>query len=194
MDARIAIKNLTLGIHFISLSPQRYFAEITMSRKCFLSFHYKPDSWRVSKVKNMGKVEGQSILTANGWEEVKKKGDSAIKDWINEQLKGKSCQIVLIGAKTAERRWVKYEIEQAWNAGKGVFGVHIHNLSDHNHQKSEKGANPFSSFTVGGEKIPMTRYAKVYDPPYASSDNVYNYIRNNIEAWIEDAIKLRNSV
>lgn len=164
-----------------------------MSRKCFLSFHYKPDAWRVSQVKNMGKIEGQSILSANDWETVKKKGDKAIKDWINDNLSGKSCQIVLIGEKTAGRRWVKYEIEQAWNTGKGVLGIYIHNLKDAVGNKANKGGNPFSTFTVGSDETPLTKYAKCYDPPYVSSENVYAYIKENIEDWIEEAIKLRKS-
>ena len=165
-----------------------------MARKCFLSFHYKPDSWRVSQVKNMGKIEGQSILTSNSWEEVKKKGDKAIEDWINDQLKGKNCQIVLIGTKTAGRRWVKYEIEQAWNAGKGVLGIYVHNLKDANENQTDKGSNPFSSFTFGTKKTPMTNFAKTYDPPYSSSQYAYDYIKSNIEDWVEEAIRLRGTV
>ena len=33
-----------------------------MAHKCFLSFHYKPDNWRVQKVKQMGAIEGQALL------------------------------------------------------------------------------------------------------------------------------------
>lgn len=162
-----------------------------MARRCFLSFHYKPDNWRVSQVKNMGKVEGQSILSHNSWEEVKKKGDKEIEDWIREQMKGKSCQIVLIGEKTSTRRWVKFEIKEAWDAGKGVLGIYIHNLKDSDGNQSQKGVNPFSSFTIGKDKTPMTNYVKTYDPPYKLSDNVYNYIKDNIEQWVEDAIEAR---
>lgn len=162
-----------------------------MARRCFLSFHYKPDSWRVSQVKNMGKIDGQSILSANDWEAVKKKGDKAIEDWINDNLTGKSCQIVLIGEKTAGRRWVQYEIEQAWNKGKGVLGIYIHNLKDSGGNTTNKGSNPFDGFTVGDDKRPLKNYAKCYDPPYSNSENVYNYIKNNIETWIEEAIRLR---
>ncbi len=119
-----------------------------MARKCFLSFHYKPDSWRVSQVKNMGKIEGQSILSSNSWEEVKNKGDAAIQKWIDDNMSGKGCQIVLIGANTAGRRWVKYEIKKAWDDKKGVLGIHVHNLKDNDQNQSSKGSNPFSTFTV----------------------------------------------
>ena len=164
-----------------------------MARKTFLSFHYKPDNWRVSQIKQMGKIEGQSVLSSNEWEEVKKKGDDNIKKWINDNLVGRSCQIVLIGTNTAGRKWVNYEIEQSWNKSKGVFGIHVHNLKDSSQKQSTKGSNPFSSFTVGDKKESMTKYAKVYDPPYSTSTDVYDYIKKNIDAWIEEAIRLRGT-
>jgi hypothetical protein len=33
-----------------------------MPRKAFYSFHYVPDNWRASQVRNMGVVEGTSPL------------------------------------------------------------------------------------------------------------------------------------
>ena len=47
-----------------------------MARKVFLSFHYKPDSWRVSQIKSIGKIEGTPLLSSNSWEEVKRGGDN----------------------------------------------------------------------------------------------------------------------
>jgi hypothetical protein len=75
-----------------------------MARKVFHSFHYDRDAWRVSMVKNMGVVEGQPLLSSYQWEEVKKKGDAGIQAWIDDQMKGQSCVVVLIGAQTAGRK------------------------------------------------------------------------------------------
>lgn len=163
-----------------------------MPRKTFLSFHYKNDHWRVSQVKQMGVIEEQPLLSANDWEEVEDAGEAAIKKWIADNLKGKSCLIVLIGEKTAGRKWVKYEIKEAWDAGKGVMGVYVHNLKDSGGNQSSKGNNPFETFKVGDE--PLTKYAKTYDPPYSTSTNVYNHIKDNLADWVEKAIELRNSV
>lgn len=160
-----------------------------MAKKVFFSFHYKPDNWRVSQVKNMGKVEGQSIVSSNKWEEVKKGGDAAIKKWIDDNLKGKECLVVLAGEKTAGRKWVKHEITEAWNKGKGVCGIYIHNLKDADEKQSTKGSDPFEGFKVGNE--PMTKYAKCYNPPYSTSTYVYDHIKDNIESWVDEAIKLR---
>jgi len=50
-----------------------------MAESAFFSFHYDRDAWRVQQVINMGKLEGQPLLSAQKWEEVKRRGDQAIK-------------------------------------------------------------------------------------------------------------------
>lgn len=59
------------------------------------------------------------------FEKVKKKGDQAIKNWIDAQLNGTSVTVVLVGAKTCSSRWVKYEIEQSIAKGNGIIGIDI---------------------------------------------------------------------
>jgi len=161
-----------------------------MARKVFYSFHYIPDAWRTSQVRNIGKIEGNKPASDNDWETVKKGGDNAIKKWIDDQLDGRSCTIVLIGSKTAGRKWINYEIEKSWSDCKGVFGIYIHNLKDENGKQSTKGDNPFSEFKINGTS--MSSIVKAYDPPYSDSKDVYAHIGDNIEKWIEDAISIRN--
>lgn len=163
-----------------------------MARKCFYSFHYKLDNWRVQTIKNIGSIEEQPLLGSNKWEEIKKGGNAAIQKWIDDQMKGKSCVIVLVGSETAGRKWVNYEIKKGWGDGKGVLGVHIHNLLDRNLNKSVKGNDPFSGFTV--QDKPLSNWAKCYDPPASDSKKVYEHISSNIESWVEEAIRLRNSL
>ena len=43
-------------------------------------------------------------------------------------MRGRSCVVVLIGSKTANREWVQYEIKKAWKDGKALLGVYIHGL------------------------------------------------------------------
>lgn len=158
-----------------------------MTRKVFYSFHYQRDGWRASKVRNIGVVEGNPPASDNKWEEVLRGGDAGIQRWIDAQLENRTCTIVLIGAETANRRWVKYEIEKSWNNGKGVFGIRIHKILDHNQQTSIAGANPFDGFSLkDGRKL--STLVKVYDPPYAASADVYDYISKNLAGWIETAI------
>ena len=161
-------------------------------RKVFYSFHYKPDNWRASQVRNIGAVEGNKPASDNDWEEVVKGGDEGIKKWINSQMSGRSCVVVLIGKGTKDRKWIDYEIERAWNEGKGLVGVYIHNLKDSEGNQSTKGGNPFDGFTVGKDKKKLNEVVKAYDPPYLASTNVYSYISENLSDWIEEAIKIRN--
>ncbi|MEV4227778.1 TIR domain-containing protein [Streptomyces bobili] len=161
-----------------------------MSRKAFYSFHYVPDSHRVAQIRSAGVIEGNQEVSDNAWEEVKRGGNAAIKRWIDNQLYGKSVAIVMIGSNTAGRKWINYEIEKAWNDGKGVFGIHIHRLKNLAQLQSPKGANPFASIplTNGGR---LSSLVNAYDPPYSDSKDVYRYIRDNIPAWVEAAISAR---
>lgn len=158
-----------------------------MARKAFYSFHYKPDNWRASEVRNIGAVEGNKPASDNDWETVKRGGDAAIKNWINGQLSGKSVAVVLIGEKTAGRKWINYEIKTAWESGKGVLGIYVHNLKDSSGVQTSKGGNPF---TVDG--ISLAKIVKAYDPPYSTSTCVYDHIKNNLADWIEKAIEIRS--
>ena len=158
-------------------------------RRVFFSFHYEADAWRAGQVRNVGVVEGNEPVTDNDWEEVKRGGEKAIKRWIDGQIKGKSCAIVLIGSNTSGRKWINYEIEKAWNDGKGVLGIYIHNLKDQDGNQSAKGANPFYRLSLNGKRL--STVVKAYDPPYKRSNNVYDHIKDNIADWVEEAIQIR---
>ncbi|MDC1343003.1 TIR domain-containing protein [Flavobacteriaceae bacterium] len=162
-------------------------------RQVFFSFHYVPDNWRVSQVRNIGQVEDNKPVSDNKWEEVKKKGNKAIQEWIDDNLKYRSCTVILVGENTAKRKWIDYEIEKSWNDGKGIVTIHIHNLKNSNGEQSKKGNNPFDDFTVGSDKKKLSSIAKCYNPPYSTSTYVYNHIKENLEDWIEEAIKIRNN-
>lgn len=160
-----------------------------MARKAFYSFHYKPDNWRASKIRNIGAVEGNQAVSDNKWEEITSGGDPAIERWIADQMSGKSCVIVLVGSKTAGRKWINHEISQGWVKRKGLVGIHVHNILDRYENKSYKGANPFDSLKLGGKL--MSQIVKTYNPPYTDSKDAYKYIADNIEYWVEEAISIR---
>lgn len=161
-----------------------------MAKKCFYSFHYKPDNWRVSTIRNIGAIEGSQTVSDNDWETVTKGGDSAIEKWIAAQMLGKNSTIVLIGTNTAGRKWINYEITKAWNDKKGVVGIHIHNILDRDGNKCTKGANPFMNLQLAG--TPLSSIAKCYDPPYTDSKAAYKYISDNVESWVDEAIRIRS--
>lgn len=162
-----------------------------MARKVFYSFHYSADGWRASQVRNMGVVEGNQPASDNDWESIKGGGDAAIERWIDGQLAGRTCTVVLVGADTAKRKWIDYEIHKSWNSGKGLVAIYIHNLLDRNGNSSRKGANPFSHITMQRNNASLATIARAYDPPFTASTSVYRHISENLSAWIEEAIKIR---
>jgi hypothetical protein len=164
-----------------------------MARRAFYSFHYKPDCTRASQIRNMGVIEGNTPASDNDWETITSGGDKAIQKWIDEQLNGRSCTIVLIGQNTAGRKWINYEIGKSWNDGKGLLGIYIHNLKDIQGNQAIKGNNPFDGFTMKRDNSKLSSIVRTYDPPYTDSKQVYNYISQNMASWIEDAISIREN-
>lgn len=164
-------------------------------RQVFYSFHYQPDNWRASQVRNIWVVEGNKSVSDNDWEEVKKWWDKAIQKWIDDNLAYRSCTIVLIWENTAWRKWINYEIKKSWDDKKWVVGIYIHKLKDSDSKQSNKWENPFDAFTLWKDdnKKKLSEVVKSYNPPYTLSTDVYEYISDHLEDWIEEAIEIRNN-
>lgn len=157
-------------------------------RQVFFSFEYNKDNWRAGQVRNMGIVDNSSTFSDNDWEEVKSKSDTKIKEWIDSQLAKRSCLVVLIGATTSGRKWIDYEIQKAYELGKGIVGIYIHGLKDSDGNQTTKGSNPFYQIYIGKENKRLSNYVSCFDSRYISSNFVYDDIKENIEQLIENAI------
>lgn len=118
---------------------------------------------------------------------------SAIKKWIAGQLSGKSCAVILADTNTADRKWINYEIKEAWNAGKGVVAIHIHGLRNFDKKVSTKGKNPISFITHGPTGKKLSSIAKCYDPDGSNSKERYAWIKKHLANAVEEAIKIRNA-
>jgi hypothetical protein len=164
-----------------------------MARNVFYSFHYQPDCSRAAQIRNMGSIDGNHPARDNDWESIKRGGDAAIQRWIDGQLKGRSCCLVLIGENTAGRKWINYEIGNSWNNNKGVLGVYVHGLKDLGGYQANIGLNPFDGFTMERDKKRLSSIVKTYNPPYTESRDVYKYIKDNLPDWIEEAIDIREA-
>lgn len=167
-----------------------------IKRRVFYSFHYAADSWRAATVRNIGVVEGNRPATDNKWEEVKRGGDAAIRKWIADQMRYRSCTLVLVGADTAGRYWIDHEIRKTWEDGKGLAGIHIHGLRNQDGRISRKGQNPFTHFTVAdsnGHRHDLSSVVKCYNPPGTNSRQRYNWIRDNLADIVEEALRIRNT-
>lgn len=157
-----------------------------MAPKVFYSFHFDGDCWRTQQVRHIGSIDGSEPVSPQRWEEVKGGGDATIERWIESELSGKSCLVVLVGAETAQRKWVKHEIKRAWELKKGVVAIRVHNLKDQQRATSAKGANPLAAWKFDG--MPLSDIAKIYDPPAADA---YKWISDNIVAAVEEAVQIR---
>lgn len=111
-----------------------------MARKVFFSFKYE-DVSRAMVVRNSAITKGEEaagFIDKADFEKVKKAGDQAIKNWIDNQLKGTSVTVVLVGEQTCKSRWVKYEIEQSIARGNGLLGIDVSKIKDLNGNTSER--------------------------------------------------------
>jgi hypothetical protein len=160
---------------------------MAIKRQIFYSFHYSNDVMRVALLRNIGALEDNKPVSENDWEEVKKNNNAGIEKWIEENMKYRSCVVVMVGEETSNRKWVKHEIKKAWEDKKGVLGIYIHNVKCPRNGKSKQGSNPFDNFTIAG--IKMSQIVKCHNP---SSLDAYGDIKNNIENWVEEAIVIRN--
>lgn len=165
-----------------------------MARNVFFSFHYAEDCHRVSQIRNIGAIHGNPVARDNDWEAIKKGGDVAIEKWIDSQLEGTSCTVVLIGAHTSGRKWITHEIIKSWNRGNGVLGIYIHGLRNLQGQTSVQGANPFGEVTLGistASPRSLANVAPTVNPWHIDSKQVYATIQNGMQQWVEQSIEIR---
>lgn len=152
-----------------------------MARTVFFSFHYQKDwsrMWNVRNSDQFTRVAGDRnnvrlFATRDTWEDVKRQGEQAIKNFINGGLRNSGVTVVLIGAETSQRKYVKYEIERSDAENKGMLGIYIHGLRDMDRNLGLKGENPFSKVSL----------SKTYP--------TYNWVTDNGAAnfgsWVEQA-------
>ena len=143
-----------------------------MARRVFFSFHYQRDLWRVNVVRNSGAIEGiaaAGFQDASLWEETKRKGEIAVQQLIDSALKGTTVTVVLIGAETANRKYVSYEVEQSVARGNGILGIRINNIKDKDGRADTPGAIPASLIRIGA--------------------TVYTWEYGKLSEWVDKAYK-----
>lgn len=150
----------------------------------FYSFHFDKDVMRVQQIRNIGAIEDNEPVSKNQWEEVKQKGDAAIENWIDDNMKYRRCIIVLIGSETASRRWVRREIVKAWNDHRGVFGIYIHNVKCPRGGTCAKGDNPFAKISMESGNGTLAGHLTCHEPGMFA----YSTIKDCMQGWVDDAI------
>lgn len=144
-----------------------------MAHRTFFSFHYERDVWRASNVRMSSQLSSadEEWIEASLWESVR--ADNAkVQKLIDNALARTSVTAVLIGAETASRRWVNYEIQASLATGNGLFGIYIDNIKDQFGQTDRRGTNPMPT-------------------GYPVYDWVKNDGRANLGTWVDAAHALR---
>jgi MTH538 TIR-like domain (DUF1863) len=159
-----------------------------MAKSVFYSFHYERDNWRVQQVQQMGALEEGAAFTPQDWEKVRYQTDAAIERWIHNQMAYTRAVIVMVGRETAQRDWVRYEIEKAWNEKRPLVGVRIHALRDTNQRTDTSGVNPFQMLRLPGG-VTVADYVDLHNPSGYTSQDVYADIKRNLSGWVDRAYR-----
>lgn len=144
-----------------------------MARRVFFSFKYKEDVSRAMVVRKSWVAQGKEaagFIDAADFEDVERQGQNAIKNWIDGQLEGTSVTVVLVGEKTCNSKWIKYEIEKSIENGKGLLGIDISKIRNLQGNTSER----------------CGRIPKGYDFYLWNKDDGYHKMSDWIEKAAED--------
>lgn len=142
-------------------------------RHVYFAFHYKSDIWRVNQVRKSGLLFGaQSVGFADRslWENAKTTGRKALQRLIRDGLDGTTATVVLIGEETADRKWVRFEIEESWERNNALIGVRIHHLANQFGWAAPRGRVPALLEEIG---------APIYD---------WGANPHDLGNWVDDAV------
>lgn len=104
-----------------------------VARRVYFAFDYQ-DVFKVNQVRRAGEFVGVAragFMDASQWEQLRKKDPSAIKRAIDTSLINTSVTVVVVGARTASREWVRYELDASIARGNGLLGVYLPGESYH---------------------------------------------------------------
>lgn len=176
-----------------------------MARVVFFSFDYD-DIWRVTQVRNSGRFIGEKrsgFRDKAEYEQVKRRGDAAICNWIRRQMHGCSVTCVLIGAATYRSRWVDFEIAESIARDMGLLGVYVHKLHAPQNQPQDtvldtlfqlpSPPNPLDNHSLTtnnwfGQPISVTASAHFETHTWEPRDSFLS-LPNDLGAWVDEAAR-----
>lgn len=182
-----------------------------MQYRVFFSYQYLADKSRADQIRTIVARKGIDAVSDDDLDIVEPGSDEAIRNRIDERMRGRCCTVVLVGENTAGRRWVNYEIIKSWNDGMGVVGLFVEGLENRDGQESGAGELPFSEFWCDGRfrlrsmrdhpvlgvesygSFRLSTFVKCYYPRGLSSNMGYEWIGENLDFMIEEAIETREA-
>ena len=172
-----------------------------MARVVFFSFDYD-DVWRVNQVRNSGAFIGEKrsgFRDKAEYEQVKRRGDAAIRNWIRKQMQGCSVACVLIGTATHRSRWVNFEIKESIANGMGLLGVYIHKLHMPNVERDAvldllfQPHNPLDNHSMPPEHrleqlYPAKASERFQTHTWEPRESLFSRA-NDLGAWVDEAAR-----
>lgn len=159
--------------------------------RVFFSYHYAKDICRVRQVRTTWLAKrdesGRWFEDGSLWEKAATRDDSALRKMIDHALDHTSVTVVLIGAETAYRKYVTYEIQQSLMRGNGLLGVYIHQLPDGSGMTAKKGPNPLDKLTIPGTD-------QVLSTLFETFDWVDDNGAENLGGWVKAAASRRLAI
>lgn len=154
--------------------------------RVFFSYHYENDICRVDQVRQRllaWRHHAPSLQDGSLWERAATRDERRLKAMIDRALHTTAVTVVLIGAETADRKYVLYEIEKSVALGRGVVAVYIHQLRDAFGRTAPRGPNPLDKLRDPETTRPLSRLFETYD--WVDDDGP-----SNLGHWIEAAVRL----
>lgn len=104
-----------------------------MARRVYFAFDYR-DVFEVNQIRRAGEFVDRAVAgfsDASQWEKLKQQDDAIIRKAIDDALVGTTVTVACVGERTANRRWVKYELNASRKRGNGLLGVYLPRESGH---------------------------------------------------------------
>ncbi len=120
--------------------------------RTFFSLHYARDLARAATLRDSPLIEPVAAAgweDATIWEAAKARGEEAVHALIDAALEGTAATVFCLGAETAQRTYVDYEIRRSAERGNVLLGVRIHALADAAGRADPPGEIPFRLKTLG---------------------------------------------
>lgn len=156
-------------------------------QRTFFSFQYSSDIWRVNAVRNSWIVHKDpskaGFFDHSLWERTRTIGDDAVMRLIDRALEDSEVTVVLIGERTHESRWVRYEIEQSLQRNNALLGVYIDNIRDARGRTSPRGPSPFDDIELYEGGPTLAPHIPHYD--WINEDGY-----TNLSTWLVKAPRL----
>jgi MTH538 TIR-like domain (DUF1863) len=132
----------------LPVKPAVALAPPMINRKVYFAFDFD-DLIRVNNVRQVGKVgpreqKGPRQFSDRSiWESRDIKNEQNLKNLMLRAVRFSSAVCVLVGSKTYQSRWVKYEIARAIIDQRGLMAVHLNSINHHQRKAPDRlGVNP----------------------------------------------------